>query len=323
MRWLRLAFWAALVAVTIAYVVPRLNDWHAVSRIRSIHLAWLILAAAILSLQYGLIFALWVRMLRVLGSPLPVMPAVRAFSLSLLPKYVPGKVVSQGVRARLAAEAGVPLLTLSTSLVLEMALGIGSAGAVALLGLVLGLPTYLTRLARWLAIALGLGSAVLLTLFVARFRERNWARWKGGSLAALGPFQMAALLALYTGGWGIAALAHWALAQAIQPLPFRTVTILGMALAIAWGIGALSVFVPAGLGVKDGILYLAVRGLMGDQNALIFAALSRFLSVAVECVITAAYWALAWARPSTPPPDSSASSPPAPATPGSPPPSRQ
>lgn len=87
-----------------------------------------------------------------------------------------------------------------------------------------------------------------------------------------------------------------ALARAIQPLPLEAVVPLGMALAISWGVGALSIFAPAGLGVKDAVLYLSVRGLLGDQNALIFTALSRTLSVAVEVVITAGYWASVWTR---------------------------
>lgn len=91
-------------------------------------------------------------------------------------------------------------------------------------------------------------------------------------------------------------MAHWALAQAIQPLPLEAVVPLGVALAISWGVGALSVFAPAGLGVKDAVLYVSVRGLLGDQNALIFAALSRTLSVAVEIMITAGYSVSVWPR---------------------------
>lgn len=296
MRVVRTAFWCLLVVVTIVYVAPRLGDSHVASRIGTLHPAWLALAGAILALHYGLIFTLWVLLLRALGCKLPRKAAFRAFSLSLLPKYVPGKVVSQGLRVRLAAEAGAPLLPISTSLVLEMALGIGSAGVVALLGLARGVPAYLAQPARWLATALGVGSALLLALLLAPSRATRWKQRIGLIPSVATAVRLGALLAGYTGGWAIAAMAHWALARAIQPLPLGAVVPLGMALAISWGVGALSVFAPAGLGVKDAVLYLSVRGLLGDQNALIFAGLSRTLSVAVEIVITAGYWASAWGR---------------------------
>jgi len=296
MRLLRTVFWCLLVVVTIAYVVPRFDVSHLASRIGTLHPTWLALAGAILALHYGLIFTLWVLLLRVLGCELELGAAFRAFSLSLLPKYVPGKVVSQGLRVRLAAEAGAPLLPISASLVLEMALGIGSAGVVALVGLAHGVPSHLTQPARWLAIVLGVGAALLLALLLAPSREARWKERIALIPSGATALRLGTLLAGYTGGWAISAVAHWALAQAIQPLPLEAVIPLGMALAISWGVGALSVFAPAGLGVRDGVLYLSVRGLLGDQNALIFAALSRTLSVAVEVVITAGYWVSTWAR---------------------------
>jgi hypothetical protein len=300
MRVLRAGFWVLLVMVTIVFVVPRIGEWHVVSGIESLRPAWLALAGAILAVHYGLVFGLWTLLLRALGCELRAGATFRAFCLSLLPKYVPGKVVSAGLRARLATEAGAPLLTVSTSLVLEMGLGIGSAGVMALLGLALGIPPSLARAARWLAIVLGLGAFAFIGVFAAPLPASRWKQRIEPHLTPATALRLAALLVLYTAGWGISALSHWALARAIGPLPFAAVVPLGTALAISWGVGALSLFAPAGLGVKDGALYLSVRGLLGDRNALLFAALSRLLSVTVEAAITAAYWISTWARRTLP-----------------------
>jgi len=300
MRVLRTAFWCALTVATIGFVVSRLGEWHVVSGIASLRPAWLALAAAILSVHYALIFTLWTLLLRTLGCELRTSAAFRAFCLSLLPKYVPGKVVSAGLRARLATEAGAPLLAVSTSLVLEMALGIASAGVVALLGLALGIPPSLARAARWLAIVLGLGALAFIGVFATPLPASRWKQRIEPHLTPATALRVAALLVLYSAGWGISALSHWALARALGPLPFPAVVPLGTALAISWGVGALSLFAPAGLGVKDGALYLSVRGLLGDRNALLFAALSRLLSVTVEAAITAAYWISTWSRRTLP-----------------------
>jgi len=304
MRVMRAVFWLALTAMTIAFVVPRFLEWHVVSRIASLRPAWLALAAAILSLHYALIFALWTLLLRTLRCDLPVGAALRAFCLSLLPKYVPGKVVAAGLRARLATEAGAPLLETSASLMLEMGLGVGSAGVVALLGLALGLPPGLARAARWLAIALCAGALGLLVLFAVPLPASRWKRRIELHLSPATALRLVALLLLYSLGWGISALSHWALARSIVPLPLGAAVPLGTALAISWGVGALSLFAPAGLGVKDGILFLSVRGILGERNALVFAALSRALSVGLEAAITGAYSVSAWLRrrrPSTGP----------------------
>jgi len=48
----------------------------------------------------------------------------------------------------------------------------------------------------------------------------------------------------------------------------------------------LSVFTPAGLGVREGLLFLFVRGWMGSASAMLFVVLSRLLAFAVEVVLT-------------------------------------
>lgn len=290
MRVMRAVFWLVLAAVTAAFVVPRLLEWHVVSGIASLRPGWLVVAAAVLFGHYVLIFALWTLLLRTLRCDLPVAAALRAFCLSLLPKYVPGKVVAAGLRARLATEAGAPLLETSASLLLEMALGVGSAGVVALVGLAIGLPPGLAGAARWLALALCVGALGSLVLFTLPLPAWRWKRRVDLHLTPATALRLGGLLLLYSFGWVIPALSHWALARAMAPLPFRTVVPLGTALAISWGAGALSLIAPAGLGVKDGILFFAVRGVLGERNALLLAALSRALSVALEAAITFGFW---------------------------------
>ena len=48
----------------------------------------------------------------------------------------------------------------------------------------------------------------------------------------------------------------------------------------------LSVFTPAGLGVREGVLFLFVRGWMGSASAMLFVVLSRLLAFAVEVLLT-------------------------------------
>ena len=58
--------------------------------------------------------------------------AFRAFSLALLPKYIPGKILAHGIRAQLCVNAGVPIATALNSLLIEALFAVGSAAVLSL-----------------------------------------------------------------------------------------------------------------------------------------------------------------------------------------------
>jgi hypothetical protein len=81
-------------------------------------------------------------------------------------------------------------------------------------------------------------------------------------------------------------LAHWSLAHAIAPLPAGQLFSLMVALSTSWAVGMLTFFAPAGLGVREGVLFLFARGWMGTSNALLFVTLSRLCSLLAEALLT-------------------------------------
>jgi uncharacterized membrane protein YbhN (UPF0104 family) len=100
------------------------------------------------------------------------------------------------------------------------------------------------------------------------------------------------LLVLYVCAWLPGLLAHWLLARAIAPVPSGEAFALLVALCASWAVGMLSIIAPAGLGVREGVLYVFVQSWMTSPEALLFVTLSRLLAFLVEVILTLAAFAL-------------------------------
>lgn len=237
-------------------------------------------------MHYVSIGVLWGLLLRLLGArPAPFF-LFRAFTLSQLPKYIPGKIVAHGVRTRLTLQAGVPIKTVVASLLWEAVLGVSSAGAVSLLGLLYHLPAFFWSSLGWLLSAVGAGLALLIS---TRLLGSRWRAWTGLSQLAEQPLAVLGLFGLYTSTWLIAGLSHWCLANALTSLPAKTFLPLTIAAALSWGLGVISVIAPAGLGIREGLLYFFVQDWMGEGEAVLFVTLSRLMMLGAEVLITVTY----------------------------------
>ncbi len=290
-----LAFWGLVAYACVVYVVPKWREFHLSDRLTLLPLPWLVLTVGLIGFQYLIVFSGWRRILRTLGAEVSSDRLFRAFALSQLPKYVPGKLLAQGVRARMVLDAGVSGPTIVTSLVWETGLGLASAVFVAGAGLLFGSPPALERATRWIVTAFALLSLVVIALMALPRMGRSWRRWMGLEVARRQLGSMARLCLTYLCSWCLSLAAHWSLARAVSPLPYGQVLPLLVALCVSWGVGALSIFAPGGIGVREGVLFLFARGWMGESSALLFVGLSRLCAFVVEVAFTAVagFWKVA------------------------------
>ena len=86
--------------------------------------------------------------------------------VSLLAKYIPGNVAAHGVRTQLAMRAGVPVLVLMKSFLLEAIFALGTAAAIAIPGTMYFFPAVIHRFSTWVAVFV----AVILVAVVAARR---------------------------------------------------------------------------------------------------------------------------------------------------------
>jgi hypothetical protein len=299
LRLANLAFWLVVAAAGIGYVAPKWRQFQLSSRLLELDFAWLMGAVLLLLVQYFIVFQLWRRVIEILGAAAPFAPLYRAFALSLLPRYVPGKLVGSGLRTALSAAAGVMYPVAVASLIWEIGLNLAAATAITAFGVVFGVSRDLQPAGHWLMLA-ALATVVIgiLASLVPGVR-RLMTNWLHTRAARQHPGLVAMLFAGYLGGWVMYAAAHWMLARALGSFSAGQAIPLLVALAASWTLGVLSLFAPAGLGVREGALFLFARGTMGGPTALLFVALSRLLIFAVEAVLTFSAWVGIPKRPVT------------------------
>jgi uncharacterized membrane protein YbhN (UPF0104 family) len=312
----RILFVRALVAVVgIATLVSSaaivLARWDAIAGAATgLRPAWLALGTVVLSLCYGFICVLWWALVRCLGAPLRLGTALHAFALAQLPKYGPGRVVGHGVRASVLRTAGVPVQVTIASLALEGALGLVGALAVAAGGLLLGIRVTDGAVTRWLLLAFGAAIVVGALGLLVRWPHGRWRERLGLAGLAGRRAELVLVAAGYVVNWLPMGLACWLLANAVMPLDATHFLPLLVAVAVATGIGQLAIFAPAGIGVREGALFLFVRAWMPDPQALLFVSLSRAVGIGIEAALTLGATAYSLARasrtpaaPSAPPAD--------------------
>ncbi len=292
----RILFLVLLVYFCLRFVVPRWQALQVSGQLHTFSRAWLTIAAAILVAHYLYIFALWLALLRRLGAR-PVVPLLfRAYGFSLLPKYVPGKIATYGVRVRLALDAGVSLTQVSQSVIWEALLVLTSAAGISLLGALGATGVELSGPARWLSLAFVLAVLVLAVVAATPWFGTRWKERSGLRLLAGDPRVFVGFLLLYATTWLTYGFAHWALARAVDPgVTVGAMTVV-TAVCVSWSLGFVSFVAPAGLGVREGVLYVFAVGWMAEPAALLFVTLSRLLSFGIELLLTGTCAAVASGR---------------------------
>ena len=241
----------------------------------------------------------WRVLLRDLGSRLHIAPASGVFFVGQLGKYLPGSVWSVVVQTEMAARLGVPRRRTAVC-------GLLCIGLSALTSLIAGLPALpllLTRgqvTAPWWSVPLLI--AVLLPLLwppLLNAGIRRVLRLLGRPPLEhdLGAGAVAHSSVWFAGSWFAGGLSVWVLAWALAPedAPFGELALVAVSgYLLAAGIGMFSIIVPAGVGVRDGVLVLLLATQMPFSAAAAVVVVARFLTVVGDVVWAAAGWL--WGR---------------------------
>jgi uncharacterized membrane protein YbhN (UPF0104 family) len=248
--------------------------------------------------------------LRASTTPIAALPAYRAYMLSHLGKYVPGKAMVVVMRAGMSAEHGARGATAAIGTFYETLVMMATGGLIAALGFALGgqspsmvvtlpalgelaMPFY--RLAALASLGLGLVFlAVVLPPFfrrialmvslplpgvgpdaLPRFSSRLLARGmcrSGESWLCLGLSQILVLR-------GLAAVGQFEL---LGMLPVVVASV-----ALATVAGFVVPVLPGGLGVREGVLMVALGPMFGQDLAVVAALALRLVWVAAELLAAA------------------------------------
>jgi uncharacterized membrane protein YbhN (UPF0104 family) len=278
-RWLTAVVLAVVAGFFVATLAARWND--------VISLKWRLdpglfaAATVLLALSYGLVAWLWGLALRRYAG-IPASAGARIWFLSNLARYVPGNVWSYVGAVELARRQGVARRVTLAVMALTQVLSVGVAVAA-------GLPVLLAERARLGRPAL-LGAVVVAALagLAVLFRGRLLAlarrRVPGFDPAELTPSAgtVVWLVAGYAVYWAVTGLAFAALVAALHPLAAGDVPLVVAAYAAAYAAGFLALLTPAGLGVREGVLVVALAPVLPAGPALVVALVSRVWMMLVE-----------------------------------------
>ena len=295
---LRIAL-ALLVLAAVAAAVVR--NWTSVSAdVRRIDARTFALAAGLVCLAPILTMLGWRILLADLGSPVHLAPAGGIFYVGQLGKYLPGSVWSIVAQAEMGARLDIPRRR-------SAVVGLMTLGIATVCGLIVGLPAVpllISRNGDSSAAAWTLVPGLALLGFLMWPRLLNWGIRLGLRILRREPLEqelsgravlrsiVCFILAWLCSGLHILVLARATGAGHGGTSQLVVASVAGFALASTLAI--FSVLLPAGVGVREGLLVLVLAPVTSVSAATAVVVVSRFLTVLSDVVFALLGWA--WAR---------------------------
>ncbi len=230
----------------------------------------------------------WRVVLSGLGERVPVHPALTIFFAGQLGKYVPGSVWTAAIQADLGRRRAIARSTMLVSYVVALMIAVATGGLVGLLVLFgAGAPR---AMALWMLLLAALVGAALLRPGWMN-RGLAWAFTRAGRTpppVELPGRALGASVAWLIACWGFFGLHAWLLARPLGAGVADLAPTVG-AFALAFVAGLLVVPLPAGAGVREGVLVATLAGSIGAPAALTVSLVSRLVLLGVDLVMAALF----------------------------------
>ena len=290
--WLRIAFLALTLLFGALFVA---NRWHQLTAVLS-RLNWPTVLGSVLLGALGTFLSVlgWRAVLVDLGGKLDVSAATRVFFVGQLGKYLPGSVWSVLAQAELAKQQNVPRKSALAASILGAALSIAAGLVLAAVLLPFGAHQAVRRY--WWVIAIVpvfvlllhprvAGAALNRVLRLARRDPLEKSPTYAGTMRAVGWYSL---------GWLVLGLHAWLLVVGLGAAAGRSLPVTVGGFALAFCIGTLFIPAPAGAGVRDVALTVALRPVLSSTAALAAALASRVILAILDFVL--AGLASVWVR---------------------------
>ena len=244
-------------------------------------------AAAIILIAF-----IWRQIVAYLAGPLQTnlgqLPKV--FFYSWIGRYVPGKVAYVVGRFVLGRTAGVSGPVLVGSIVYENVLLITTGAAFATLTLLPFLAIESESVLPYLALPfVAVGGAVVLHPRVLGLIVRLGARLLGRELPEDGwlltPGRLAKLVALFLVVHLVNGAGFYLLVTSVTSYSPRYLPLAAGAFALAGIVGMVSVFAPAGIGVREGILVAVLQTTMPIELAILVSLIARVWATVIDLLL--------------------------------------
>jgi uncharacterized membrane protein YbhN (UPF0104 family) len=278
---LKIVFGIAAVALLVCAVVTKWESFaEAVVRLSPWTVAVAFVAAFVANLCNGLS---WWQAYGGLGMKLPGMDALRVFWVSQIGKYIPGSVWPVLTQMEMAKDRGYSRTRSFTASVVAMIVPVVTSGVIAAVLMVLQTPEAM-RTYWYVLVAIPVGVIVLLPP-VLRWVLQTLGRLTHRTMETDSLNGRGILLSVLwsVGTWVAYGFHSVVMLDSLTNAPVSPLLAAG-AFAMSWVAGFLFIPAPAGVGVREAVLILALGGALLQDDAFAFAIVSRVLLIAVDAV---------------------------------------
>ncbi|WP_288468350.1 lysylphosphatidylglycerol synthase domain-containing protein [uncultured Curtobacterium sp.] len=276
------------LVLCVAFLVPRAGD---IADAFTRQDPWTLVAALLTGAAATFVtFLSWRALMHGAGHRIPFRAAQRVFFLSQIGKYVPGSVWPIVAQADLGREHRVPAAQSVAVGMLTLLVSCGAGVSVAALTIPFVQPDAFAHY--WFVVLLVPVVLAALHPAVLRFGLRLASRVTRRDLGTI-ELRTAAVVRAF--GWAVLAWVVFGLHIALVLVPLasvdlRVTTLTVGAYALAWLVGFLVFFLPAGLGGREAVLtaLLAAGVPLGSSASVSVAVTSRVLLTVVDVVFAGA-----------------------------------
>ncbi|MCH9275443.1 flippase-like domain-containing protein [Bifidobacterium amazonense] len=278
--------WVFLAVALAGLLWAVIKNWDSLLSALAVLPPWIAVVSVVLSIVY-VFFTLWSWkvILADLGSDLNWNAAVQLFGVSQIGKYIPGGVWNIVAAAEIGRDHKIPArrsVTAMTVAVLISLLSGTGIGVITVLGTSVNI-----QVPTWMIVVL---LAVLVALLTPPVLNRligfGFALLKRPAPERQMTFRglgLATLLAVIA--WAVAGVQVWLLAVGFGMKAGLAGMMLAIgAYALAWVVGFLVVFVPAGTGVRESVLGLFFAGVLSSGGVLAVVLVSRIAMTIADLV---------------------------------------
>lgn len=235
----------------------------------------------------------WDYMLRLDGPSLGYLEISRIFYISQLSSYIPGGLWQYLDFFYRASESGKAIETVTDSIIYIHGTNIAAGLTYAVLAFGLYSQAYLIPAVLFASVML---AGTLYSPAVIRVLK-NPLKSLGLSVGGRTPRkrELSVLFALAFGIWIIKGVVLYTLVLALYPAGGLFLPI-SAAMAVAWAAGFLVLFMPGGLGVREGVMVFLLSSVVPLPIAIAASVISRVFSLLAEVVMASLFAGIAYIR---------------------------
>lgn len=288
-RWYsRILFIAVILSVTF-YIYTAINDFTGFDY----HINWtyLFLSFFFTVLAYLVQLIIWIYLARSFGIKISFLTAANAWSLSQLGKYVPGKIGILLIRMDIHTE--VPKRTIAVATGVEFITTMASSCLLVLISIAF-IPEWIPTSIRWLA----LSSACLFLLILyppvlKKITDLAFRLIKREPLSSLPSYgfllKLVAINMLVCLPYGLGLFFAF---NCFYSLGWNYFLIITSVYYLASLIGVAAIFAPAGIGVREGIVFLILPALIAKPVVIFATILTRIIITISELFLALLFFLL-------------------------------